>query len=150
MKRNTPLVARTELKRTSGLKSQSRPLKPIGARGAQRQSASAATKQIVIEREHGFCEAGCGHEAVDPHHLFGRDNQIPWKWANRPELVAALCRKCHDFLQTHPQHKTHVGLQWLGVERLAFHLRRQWSVYLETGWTPLQATRELIRLQEGR
>lgn len=150
MKRKTPLVAKTQLRRGTSQLSTHKPMAPVGTRGGERRVASARTKQIVMEREQGFCEAGCGHAAADPHHLFGRDNQIAWKWGNRPELVAALCRPCHDYLQTHPQHPTHINLQWLGVERLAFHFRRPWGIYLETGWTPLQATRELIRLQEGQ
>jgi hypothetical protein len=69
-----------------------------GAVSARREPWLEKTRKALRVRSGGRCEA-CGRRdaPLDPAHVFGRGNKgVGEPWASCPELMAALCRECHN------------------------------------------------------
>lgn len=130
-------------------------LRQVGAAARRRSPEWLATVAAVRGRCHGNCEA-CGRacERVDPHHVFRRGNRIERSVADLPELVAGLCRMCHDLVEQHPQGKQQRTLEWVALARYArlvgVDLRKEYADQDFEPWTPLQILRDILRRQPQR
>jgi hypothetical protein len=116
MKRGGPLRRNTPLKATQGLKRGGR-LNPVSKK---RQKLLAKRRQVIDEilKTRTMCEASTRIWNVDRAH---RCFRIPWDVhepltrarggsITDPANMMVVCRPCHDWIHTHPQLATQVGL----------------------------------------
>lgn len=127
----------------------------MGKAAERRQPGWAATVRVVLVRAKGRCEC-CGRSieagiALDPHHVFGRSNQIRRFYADMPELVAAICRECHTKVTDHPRcYEAGILRQRAAIMFARAHGINYFVTYLPNGFTPLQAVRDIIRTLEQK
>ena len=73
---------------------------PMGARATRRAPFYGASKAKALGRSKKLCEGcGAGNVPLDPDHVFGRAGtgaRLGWPWCDMPELIAMICRRCHD------------------------------------------------------
>lgn len=109
------------------------------------------TVRYVFMRAGGLCEMCAKPDLpLDPHHCFGRSNQIPRQWADRAELIAAICRSCHGEVTDHPRGYWANVLRIRAARRLCKAIGVEAIGVFEQGLTPLQLVRAVIREQEER
>lgn len=86
--------------------------KPILPRSQKRSKEEKlySAKRILFLQKHPMCEAHlsgiCMEYATDVHHMAGRIDDLlldESKWK-------ALCRNCHDWVETHPEEAKEKGL----------------------------------------
>ena len=105
-----------------------------------------------MRRSGGRCE-GCGRRDVplDPAHVFGRGNKgIGEPWCSCPELMAALCRECHNDIDqgTQPdQVELREHIRWTAFWRLIARLNLAGVAtrFDNLDRTALEAIRALVR-----
>lgn len=116
MKRGGPLKRRTPLKQTSSL-NRDTPLKPVSKkRAAENRRRRNVIAQVLQTRT--VCEAGHAIETIDRDHRCRRtpdDVHEPLTRARGgsitdPDNMVVICRACHDWVHTHPEAATSVGL----------------------------------------
>lgn len=123
----------------------------MGKAAARRQPEWEKTVAAVRKRAKGRCDCcglPCEPELLDPHHCFGRNNQIPRKYADMPELIAALRRECHNQVTDHPRCYAAGVLRTRAAKRLveAYGTMPYWQY--GPAYTPLQIVRDVIRTLE--
>lgn len=128
-----------------------RPLRQRGAVAARREPWLEKTRKALRIRSGGRCEA-CGRRDVplDPAHVFGRGSkQIGEPWCSSPELMAALCRDCHNDIDRGTfgdQVMKRERLRWVAFWRLYdLGLTVQSFTQPNDPGDPLDATRALVR-----
>lgn len=95
-------------------------LRQQSERAVEREAAFRRTSVAVKQRANYRCE-GCGHRLGpgegDTHHIAGRTH-LRRDLADRAELLALLCRPCHEFVTRTPGCSLDVRLKREAVERL--------------------------------
>jgi hypothetical protein len=99
-------------------------IRPSGARAIRRSAFYKRSKTalaIRLLRQGARCEL-CHRQGLglDPEHVFGRVGTgagLGWPWCDMPELLAGLCRECHD-ARTIGKGRPDLGWVWADVESL--------------------------------
>lgn len=79
------------------------PLKQVGKRALRWAAWRRKNYGLLALRCRGVCE-GCGSRApLDPHHVFGRQDE---PFSSHVSMLAGLCRDCHNQI---------TGMPWSGI-----------------------------------
>ena len=125
-----------------------------GAVSARREPWLEKTRKALRVRSGGRCEA-CGRRDVplDPAHVFGRGNKgVGEPWASCPELMAALCRTCHNDIDQGTQADQLFKRETLREEacgRLFERLGRPTLIF-DMAMDGLEAMRDMVREMDRR
>lgn len=103
LRRNKPLEGGGQLKRT--------PLKPRSEKTQRRYDEERIPLVIATLRENPLCEICWRRKSTDCHEKRsrGRTGGVHGDAWLDPDNIMALCRRCHDWVTTHPEEAEELG-----------------------------------------
>ena len=123
---------------------------PLPQQGKRAREWAAIRRRIMptlLERDGARCVACHRGGELDPAHMFGRPGSgaCLGPIADRPELVALMCRRDHDAIDRGEDTELRDRLRWEAVARLA---EAEGVEVPSDAETPVEAVRMVARLLE--